>query len=70
MTVHLFSKDPPQKVQDSIKAGIQTLQNAGIKRIQSQTTNVSLLNMLKKLPYQTSVEEDNGSYNLSMEIGK
>lgn len=70
MQVHLFTKDDPKKLQDSIKAGIQTLQNVGTTRIQSTTTNQSLLNMLKKLQYPMSVQEDNGTFNWTMEIGK
>jgi hypothetical protein len=70
MQVHLFTKDDPKKLQDSIKAGIQTLQNVGTTRIQSATTNQSLLNMLKKLQYPMSVQEDNGTFNWTMEIGK
>lgn len=70
MQVHLFTKDDPKKLRDSIQAGIQTLQNVGTTRIQSTTTNQSLLNMLKKLQYPMSVQEDNGTFNWTMEIGK
>ena len=70
MEVHLFTKDDPKKLQDSIKAGIQTLQNVGTTRIQSTTTNANLLSMLKKLQYPMSVQEDNGTFKWTMEIGK
>jgi hypothetical protein len=70
MEVHLFTKDDPKKLQDSIKAGIQTLQNVGTTRIQSTTTNPNLLSMLKKLQYPMSVQEDNGTFKWTMEIGK
>jgi Arc/MetJ-type ribon-helix-helix transcriptional regulator len=70
MEVHLFTKDDPKKLQDSIKAGIQTLQNVGTTRIQTTTTNANLLSMLKKLQYPLSVQEDNGMFKLTMEIGK
>jgi hypothetical protein len=70
MEVHLFTKDDPKKLQDSIKAGIQTLQNVGTTRIQTTTTNANLLSMLKKLQYPLSVQEDNGTFKLTMEIGK
>jgi hypothetical protein len=70
MEVHLFTKDDPKKLQDSIKAGIQTLQNVGTTRIQTTTTNANLLSMLKKLQYPMSVQEDNGTFKLTMEIGK
>jgi hypothetical protein len=70
MEVHLFTKDDPKKLKDSIQAGIQTLQNVGTKRLQSTTTNPSLLNMLKKLQYPMSIQEDNGTFKWTMEIGK
>ena len=70
MEVHLFTKDDPKKLQDSIKAGIQTLQNVGTTRIQTTTKNANLLSMLKKLQYPMSVQEDNGTFKLTMEIGK
>ena len=70
MEVNLFTKDSPQNLRDSIQAGIQTLQNVGTERIQSTTKNKSLLNMLKKLQYPMSVEEDNGTFKWTMEIGK
>jgi uncharacterized protein YaiI (UPF0178 family) len=70
MEVHLFTKDDPKKLQDSIKAGIQTLRNVGTTRIQTTTTNANLLSMLKKLQYPMSVQEDNGMFKLTMEIGK
>jgi len=70
MEVHLFTKDDPKKLQDSIKAGIQTLQNVGTTRIQTTTKNPNLLSMLKKLQYPMSVQEDNGMFKLTMEIGK
>ena len=70
MEVHLFTKDDPKKLQDTIKAGIQTLQNVGTKRIQTTTTNANLLSMLKKLQYPMSVQEDNGTFKLTMEIDK
>jgi hypothetical protein len=70
MEVHLFTKDSPIKLKDSVQAGIQMLQGTGIQTIKAETDNLAIINMLKKLPYPLSVQDNEGKYAWSMEITK
>lgn len=66
--VHLYSQDSPNVLVTSIEQGLDYLKKAGIKQIQSTTSNYGIISLLEKIGYAPKVEKVGNKFSLTLEI--
>lgn len=66
--VHLYSQDSPNVLVSSVKQGLDYLKKAGIKEIQSTTSNYGIISLLEKIGYAPKVEKVGNKFSLTLEI--
>lgn len=69
LEVHMYTVDSPARQMDAVKKAVELIKKSGVRMIQSETDNYSVIAMLQRIGYPVnSSETEDGKYAFTMEI--
>lgn len=69
LEVHMYTVDSPARQMDAVKKAVELIKKSGVRTIQSETDNYSVIAMLQRMGYPVnSTETEDGKYAFTMEI--